>query len=151
MKGLKALTLLVLVALPALAQLPCERMASLKLAEGTITAADTIAAGAYKTQEPPNDIVSVPAFCRVAATLRPTVDSSIGVEVWLPEDWNGKYEAVGGGGWAGNILATRRWRLRWLRATRLPPPTPATRAVMRNSRRGIPKKSSITPTAQCTK
>ena len=96
-------TLSLLTALPALAQLPCEHLASLKLAGVTVTAADTIAAGAYKTQEPPNAIVNVPAFCRVAATLHPTADSSIGVEVWLPENWNGKYEAVGGGGWAGNI------------------------------------------------
>ena len=97
------LSLSILAALPAFAQMPCERLASLTLAGATITAADTISAGAYKTQEPPNAIVNVPAFCRVAATLHPTADSSIGVEMWLPEDWNGKYEAVGGGGWAGNI------------------------------------------------
>ena len=103
MRCLQTLTLSLVAALPALAQLPCERMASLKLANATITAAETIAAGAYKTEEPPNAIVNVPAFCRVAATLHPTADSNIGVEVWLPEDWNGKYEAVGGGGWAGNI------------------------------------------------
>jgi len=103
MRRISTVTLFVLAALPAVAQLPCERMASLKLTGATITAADRIAAGAYKTEEPPNAVVNVPAFCRVAATLRPTADSSIGVEVWLPEDWNGKYEAVGGGGWAGNI------------------------------------------------
>jgi feruloyl esterase len=103
MRYLQTLTLSLVAALPALAQLPCERLISLKLARVTITAADTIPAGKYKTQEPPNDIVHVPAFCRVAATLHPTADSSIGVEVWLPEDWNGKFEAVGGGGWAGNI------------------------------------------------
>ncbi len=92
-----------MAALPALAQLPCERLASLKLPGATITAADMVAAGAYKAQEPPNNILQVPAFCRVAATLRPTADSSIEIEVWLPEVWNGKYEAVGGGGWAGVI------------------------------------------------
>ena len=103
MRCLRTVTLSLLAALPAFAQLPCERLASLKLPGATITAADTIAAGAYKTQEPPNPIVNVPAFCRIAATLHPTADSIIGVEVWLPEDWNGKYQAVGGGGWAGNI------------------------------------------------
>ena len=106
MRSLQAFTLSLVAALPVLAQSPCERIVSLKLAGATITAADTIAAGEYKTQEPPNTIVNVPAFCRVAATLHPTADSSIGVEVWLPQDWNGKYQAVGGGGWAGNISYT---------------------------------------------
>jgi feruloyl esterase len=45
----------------------------------------------------------VPAFCRGAATLHPVDNSSIDIEVWLPENWKGKYEAVGGGGWAGVI------------------------------------------------
>ena len=38
-------------------------------------------------------------------TLKPSPDSDIKVEVWLPlgAAWNGKYEAVGGGGWAGVI------------------------------------------------
>src|SRR5207253_2193587 len=48
-------------------------------------------------------VITVPAFCRVAATLKPTSDSSIDMEVWLPETWNGKFEFVGGGGWAGVI------------------------------------------------
>ena len=40
----------------------------------------------------------------MAATLTPTSDSDIKVEVWLPADgWNGKFQAVGNGGWAGVI------------------------------------------------
>jgi feruloyl esterase len=36
--------------------------------------------------------------------LHPTPDSNIGVEVWLPATgWNGKYLAVGSGGWGGSI------------------------------------------------
>src|SRR5262249_43220580 len=46
----------------------------------------------------------LPAFCRVAATLRPSSDSDIKIEVWMPATgWNGKFLAVGNGGWAGNI------------------------------------------------
>ena len=46
----------------------------------------------------------MPAFCRVAATLRPTSDSDIKVEVWLPgSGWNGKFQVVGNGGWGGAI------------------------------------------------
>ena len=150
MRRLPTVSLSLLCALPALAQLPCERLASLKLAGATITASDRIAAGAYKTEEPPNAIVNVPAFCRVAAALRPTADSSIGVEVWLPEDWNGKYEAVGGGGWAGNI-SYPAMAAAVAEATLRPPPTRAIRAVTPNSRRGIRKRSWITHTARFMK
>jgi feruloyl esterase len=47
----------------------------------------------------------LPAYCRLLATLKPSPDSDIKIEVWLPlgAAWNGKYEAVGGGGWAGVI------------------------------------------------
>src|SRR5262249_50832866 len=53
----------------------------------------------------PNPYASLPAFCRVAATLTPSSDSDIKIEVWLPEmsGWNGKFQAVGNGGWAGMI------------------------------------------------
>ena len=40
----------------------------------------------------------------MAATLTPTSDSDIRIEVWLPaRGWNGKFQAVGNGGWAGAI------------------------------------------------
>ena len=40
--------------------------------------------------------------CRVAATVRPTSDSEIRIAVWLPvAGWNGKFLAVGSGGWGG--------------------------------------------------
>jgi feruloyl esterase len=73
-----------------------------------ITLASTVAAGAFKTPDQAGSglnspTVQVHAFCRVAATIHPTNDSSIDIEVWLPENWNGKYQAVGGGGWAGII------------------------------------------------
>jgi feruloyl esterase len=36
--------------------------------------------------------------------LTPSADSDIKIEVWLPTtDWNGKFQAVGNGGWAGTI------------------------------------------------
>ena len=50
---------------------------------------------------------AAPAFCRVAATLTPTSDSDIKIEVWLPlSGWNGKFQAVGNGGWLGSIPYT---------------------------------------------
>ena len=48
--------------------------------------------------------IALPPFCRVAATLKPTADSDIKIEVWLPaSDWNGKFQAVGNGAWSGAI------------------------------------------------
>ncbi len=48
---------------------------------------------------------NLPAFCRVTASLQPTNDSDIGIEVWLPATgWNGKLQSVGNGGWAGTIV-----------------------------------------------
>lgn len=47
----------------------------------------------------------LPAHCRIAATLKPSADSVIDIEVWMPEAsaWNGKFQMVGNGGWAGTI------------------------------------------------
>jgi feruloyl esterase len=61
-------------------------------------------AGAFTPHGGKNQLSSLPAFCRVVATLRPTSDSDIGIEVWLPiGGWNGKFLAVGSGGWGGSI------------------------------------------------
>jgi feruloyl esterase len=38
-------------------------------------------------------------FCRVIGTI----ETEIGFEVWLPEDWNGKYQQVGNGAYTGSI------------------------------------------------
>jgi feruloyl esterase len=88
---------------------PCESLSSLKLANTSITVAKNVPAGAFT---PPGGgragagqgFSRVPAFCRVAATLTPSPDSDIKIEVWLPASgWNNKYQAVGNGGWAGTI------------------------------------------------
>ena len=47
---------------------------------------------------------SLPSFCRVAITFKPSVDSDIKVEVWMPAaGWNGRFLGVGNGGWGGSI------------------------------------------------
>jgi feruloyl esterase len=73
----------------------------LGLADTTVTLAESSPPGAFQLPGAP----PLPAFCRVAATLKPSLDSDIKIEVWLPSAgvWNGKYLAVGGGGWVGSI------------------------------------------------
>jgi len=47
---------------------------------------------------------TLPAFCRVQATIKPARDSEIKIEVWMPlAGWNGKYRGLGNGGFAGYI------------------------------------------------
>ena len=102
--------MLLFCASPALAA-SCESLAGLKLPDSTITLAQTIAAGAFTPPAgargaggPAAVLRDLPEFCRVAATLRPSTDSDIKIEVWLPASgWNGKFEANGNGGWTGNI------------------------------------------------
>jgi feruloyl esterase len=93
----------------------CSAVAKLVLPDATITAAESVEAGKYeKLKEAMNGRSGLnlagllqmdpnPAFCRVAATLKPVADSNILIEVWLPlSGWNGKMLAVGNyGGWAG--------------------------------------------------
>jgi feruloyl esterase len=45
----------------------------------------------------------LPSFCEVIAEIRPTAGSNIGVVLRLPEDWNGKFLGIGGGGFSGNV------------------------------------------------
>jgi feruloyl esterase len=99
----KILPILLLAAASSQAATPCETLASLSLPQTKITLAQIVPAGNFT---PPNSqpLPNLPAFCRVAATLAPTSDSAIKIEVWLPAaNWNGKFEAVGNGGWSGAI------------------------------------------------
>ena len=89
------------------ASTPCEGLSSVTLPHAAITAAQSVAAGAFT---PPGaggngeGFKKLPSFCRIAATLRPSADSDIKIEVWLPvSGWNGKFQAVGNGSWAGTI------------------------------------------------
>jgi feruloyl esterase len=100
-----------LVSLPSLAHAAsCEELLSLTLTDAKVTTAQTVAAGRFTPPgAAPNAAAAqvyanLPAFCRVAATLTPSGDSDIKVEVWLPASgWNAKLQAVGNGGMAGTI------------------------------------------------
>ena len=117
------------MAILALAQNPCDKLKTLSLPDTTVTAVEFVAGRAFprsrfstgftcscgatrqrpwsgsgRPSAPPGPL---PAYCRVALVLTPSKDSHIESEVWLPaEDWNGKLQVVGNGGWAGSIFYT---------------------------------------------
>jgi feruloyl esterase len=108
MSALKISATLVLAGLATAqgAAATCESLAFLKLPDATITVAESIPAGTYRA--PDGEVFhNMPAFCRVVATLAPTSDSDIGIEVWMPAStWNNRFEGVGNGGFAGSINYT---------------------------------------------
>lgn len=91
----------------------CSELAGLALENGKVTAARLVAPGAFEQPPspfgPPPGVANaayrnLPAFCRVEATLTPTADSDIKVEVWLPASgWNGKFVGIGNGIWGGQL------------------------------------------------
>src|SRR5262245_51753497 len=122
--------LLLLAAVGSTTATPCESVASLKLTDATITSAavvpegpppargapprgagpGTAAAGPARGAAPPPPArplpppANIPAHCRVLLTLKPTSDSLINMEMWLPlQNWNGRFMGVGNGGFAGSI------------------------------------------------
>ncbi len=83
----------------------CGKLAELKLANTTISSAQSVAAGAFTPPSgPASSFKDLPAFCRVAGVIKPTPDSEIKFEVWMPSTgWNGKFQGQGNGGFAGSI------------------------------------------------
>jgi feruloyl esterase len=100
------LLLLASLALPVAPAASCDSLSSLALPATTITVAESVAADRWPAGVNGGAAHHGP-FCRVAATLRPTSDSDIKIEVWMPaSDWNGNVQAVGNGGWSGSINYT---------------------------------------------
>jgi len=102
---LAALAVAVCIALPCAARAaqPCEALTKLELPDTSITSAESVAAGSFTPpvgKAPPN----MPAFCRVIGVIKPSSDSNIRFEVWMPaSNWNGKFQGAGNGGFAGAI------------------------------------------------
>jgi tannase/feruloyl esterase len=99
----------ILVAAPVAAA-TCDSLANLKLANTHIATSQAVEAGAFTppgaSPNGPGQAMykALPAFCRVTGSIKPSSDSDIEFEVWLPASgWNGKFEGVGNGGFAGVI------------------------------------------------
>ena len=81
----------------------CESLQSLSLPDTTIVSAALVPAGPFSLPNaaPNAKPIQVPVeMCRVAGVVKPQVN----FEVWMPaSNWNGKFQGVGGGGFAGVI------------------------------------------------
>ena len=97
------------LATPAAAQTAnaCDALGAVKLPDVTITAATAVDAGTFRAPgaSAVAAAMNTPAFCRVAATLTPTPESHIKIELWMPPAaaWNGKFLGTGNGGAGGAI------------------------------------------------
>src|SRR5215471_19175295 len=96
----------------------CEGLGALTLTNVTITAAQLVAAGTFIPSDQSSAVPrgatlpvtaratlsTLAAFCRVEGVIRPSSDSNIRFEVWLPTStWNARYLGVGNGGGGGRI------------------------------------------------
>ncbi len=105
--GLSALLLSALLPHPtAHAAGQCADVRMLGLPNVTVTLAEQADPATFTPPdaELPASFRALAPFCRVAATLKPSSDSDIKIEVWLPQSgWNGKFQAVGNGAFNGTI------------------------------------------------
>ncbi len=89
----------------------CESLAHRSFGSTEIVSATVVTAGGFSLPAGSPGaaatnaaLAKLPKFCRLQAVGRPSKDSNIGIEIWLPEtDWNGRVLAVGNGAWAGSI------------------------------------------------
>lgn len=83
----------------------CTSLQHLNLPETTITHATLETSGSVLMPSDTTPLKGLPVFCRVQGILRPSSDSNIHFEVWLPvaNNWNGNFLGAGNGGFAGFI------------------------------------------------
>jgi hypothetical protein len=81
----------------------CGGLKALRLEDTIITLAEPVTSKALEI-EGAGPLRDLPPFCRVAGVMRPTGDSEIRFEVWMPEQgWNDRLLGSGNGGFAGSI------------------------------------------------
>jgi hypothetical protein len=91
----------VMVAFGARAE-DCGKLTAMKLPHVTVTSADQAS----------TEGAAPITYCRIRIVSKPTADSDIRIELWIPVGpaWNGKFEQVGNGGFAGAIPSSRMAR-----------------------------------------
>jgi len=88
--------------------LSCSDLASLRFEGNTTVASATMVTSGTLVTPANQTLTNLPVFCRVQGNSRPTSDSNIFFEVWLPSAiWNEKFLSSGEGGYAGVPNYTR--------------------------------------------
>lgn len=59
--------------------------------------------GSYLPPDSTEPVTGLPSFCAVALTQTDSAGNPIHIAVWLPTDWNGRFQGVGGGGFSCGI------------------------------------------------
>jgi feruloyl esterase len=87
----------------------CADLTRLTLQDSTTITSATLVTSGSLSVSPTVTLTNLPAFCRVQGVSKPSADSNIVFEVWLPEsaNWNGKFLSSGEGGFAGTLNYTR--------------------------------------------
>ena len=89
--------------LTAKSAVPCENLGGLRLPDVDITLAQSVPTGTF-TLSNEQLVQSLPAFCRIEGDIGANADANIRFAVWMPVvGWNGKFRAVGNGGFGGAI------------------------------------------------
>lgn len=82
----------------------CGALARRQIPDTTISVAAVVSKGSFTLPGAGGEITGLPAFCRIAGEIRPTSDSHIGFELWLPlANWNRKLAGAGNVGFGGVI------------------------------------------------
>ena len=99
------LALLGAAILPGIARAatPCENLVTVALDGARVSWSVAVPGPAFIAPDG-NTYTNLPPFCRVGIAASPTPDSLVNVELWMPSDaWNGRFEGVGNGGYAGTV------------------------------------------------
>ena len=82
----------------------CTSLKGRAFGDATVAESTPVPAGSLKMSDTVT-IPGLPSFCRVQAVSKPSADSNIQFEVWLPDPgtWNRKFLSTGEGGFAGQL------------------------------------------------
>lgn len=79
---------------------PSAIQATLHLAHVTVASASLDTSGSFTPPGTTTPITGLPPFCAVDLNETDSAGNVIDIVVWLPQDWNGRFQGVGGGGYS---------------------------------------------------
>lgn len=77
---------------------------ALHLSNVTVESAVPVTTGSFTPPGAAAPITGLPSFCAVTLTQTNSAGNLAHIAVWLPADWNGRFQGIGGGGYACGIF-----------------------------------------------